>query len=352
MAQDTEDTILSNIPDFNDNDNDTSDSNDTTAQEASDTSEDTDTGTTGSVGATGSEGRTTDTPAQPTVAAPVTRRDGLVETPNPNNPSARDLVDPTTGQVVARGGIERRIFEGAQRMQRDNVSLQARVTAAEGAANNANEVVKLGSTLNLSASDQHASFNLMSQFLKDPVRMLEQLVIEVKSKGYDIPFLATGITPGMDTAAIQRMVDSRMAPITNANRQQQENVQIQENAKKTLDVFLDTNPEGQHNLTTLAEMMTAQPGLTIDNAYLRLMKWCHSNGLDYSQPLKPQLEARQPTNTTVQTPTSPRQQIAPLPNGRTPNQAAPINQAASFNENSSWADIIRQSMRETGMSNR
>jgi hypothetical protein len=352
MADETEDKILSNIPDFaDDGGSDDTETQDTTAQ-------DTTADTTDAVVETGSEGGGTNTPAQPTATEQpaVTRRDGLIETPNPNNPSARDLVDPSTGQVVARGGIERRIFEGAQRVHRDNQTLQARVTAAESNANNANEIVKLGTTLNLSASDQQASLNLMSQFLKDPVRMLEQLVIEVKSKGYEIPFLTQGISAGMDTAAMQRMLDQKMAPITEARRQQEQVAEHQAGAKRTLDTFLDSHPEGGHNLETLAEMMNAQPGLSIDNAYMKLIKYCASNGLDYSQPLKPQVEAKlrgtnqQPATQLAQTPEMPRQPIAPLPNGRQNQGAAPINTAASFNENSSWADIIRQSMRETGMS--
>jgi hypothetical protein len=349
----TEDDILSSIPDLDDNTQDTS--NDTTTETTDTTQETSDTGAQSNVtvDTTNSEGSGANTPAQPALGAtPTIRRDGLAEVPNPNNPGARDLVDPSTGQVVARGGIERRIFEHSQRTQRDNQALQARVTAAEAQVSQGTEINRLGTSLALSPQDQQASFNLMSQFLKNPVQMLEQLVIEVKSKGYDIPFLTTGITPGMDTAAIQRMVDQRMAPITDANKQQQQAAEVQVQAKRTLDNFLDTNPEGQHNLTVLAEMMTAQPGMTIDNAFVRMIKWCASNGYDYSQPLKPQIEAKraqQPANTTAQT-TLPRQPVAPLPNGRPTSNAAPVNKAATFDENSSWSDIIRQSMRETGMS--
>lgn len=349
---DVETSILSSIPDF---DSDTGTEDNGTATETTTTENTADLPATTVVEA-GSEGGRTNTPTQPTTTEQpaVTRRDGLIEVPSASNPSARDLVDPATGQVVARGGIERRIFEGAQRVNRENQQLTTRLQAAENNAAQHNDIVKLGTTLQLSHQDQQASLNLMSQFLKDPVAMLEKLVIEVKSKGYNIPFLSTGITPGMDTAAIQRMVDARMAPIT---QQQQATVQQQENqvqAKKTLDTFLDVNPEGQHNLTVLAEMMTAQPGLTIDNAFVRMMKWCHSNGLDYTKPLKLQVEARrsaqQPAAIVAPIPAQPSVPVVPLPNGRQSQGAAPINGAAKFDENSSWSDILRHSMRETGFS--
>lgn len=344
VIDDTEKSIISSIPDFEDNDTDTSDGTTTPATETA-TDNTAVTAPNNGVAEADSGGSKPDALTQP---APVIRKDGFVEKPNPEHPNTRDLVDPATGQVVARGGVERRIFESAQRLHRENSSLTTRLQQAEAQNNSATEIVKLGTTLGLSAPDQQASFNLMSQFLKDPVRMLEQLVIEVKSKGYEIPFLATGITPGMDTAAVQRMIDSRMSPITNATKQQEQQTQIQAQAKEKLDVFLDENPEGTHNLGVLAEMMTAQPGMTIENAYTRLVKWCVSNGYDYTQPLKPQIAAKQqPATNTAQTPELPRNSV-PLPNGRQANGAAQIEQVASFDENSSWADIIRHSMRATG----
>lgn len=349
MSDTTEHDILSNIPDLDDNTPDTSnDTADTTTQE---TEGATTTDTATSVEGTGSEGSTSNTPTQP---AAIVRKDGLLEKPSASNPGARDLVDPNTGLVVARGGIERRIFEGAQKVHRENTQLQQRVTQAEANANHANEVVRLGTSLNLQPADQSAALNIMARFLKDPVKTLEEMVVEVKSKGYEIPFLATGVTPGMDTAAVQRMLDQRMAPITQQRQQQEQVAQHQANAKVVLDTFLDQNPEGTHNLTVLAEMMTASPGLTIQDAYVKMIKWAASNGLDYSQPLKQQIEQRrqQPPANTVQTPTAtqPRSPTAPLPNARPVNGAVPVEQAATFNENSSWADIIRQSMKESGMS--
>lgn len=343
----TESDILNNIPDLDDNTPDIS--NDTQADTTT-VADTTTTDTTTAVDGTGGERSTPNAPTEPTA---IVRKDGLLEKPSASNPGARDLVDPNTGLVVARGGIERRIFEGAQKVHRENAQLQQRVTAAEANANNANEFVKLGTTLGLSSQDQAASLNIMARFLKDPVKTLEEMVVEVKSKGYEIPFLATGITPGMDTAAVQRMLDQRMAPITQQRQQEQQAEQGRANAKVVLDTFLDANPEGTHNLTVLAEMMTASPGLTIQDAYVKMIKWAASNGLDYSQPLKQQLESRvqqQPPANTVQTPTQPRSPAAPLPNARPVNGAVPVDQAATFNEHSSWSDIIRQSMKESGMS--
>jgi hypothetical protein len=144
-----------------------------------------------------------------------------------------------------------------------------------------------------------------------------------------------------------------MAPLTQQQTQQQETARAQAQAKETLDKFLDDNPEGQHNLSVLAEMMTSEPGLTLQNAHVKLIKWCAQNGYDFTVPIAPQIAARQqqpqqPTNTVQNN--QPRVPIAPLPNGRTTNNAAPIDRAATFDENSSWSDIIKHAARESGFS--
>lgn len=360
---DTTQDILNNIPDLDDNTPDTS--TDDTSQDTS-TSQGSDDDTaapfsadnkTAPVVAPDSGSSTPNAPTQPTapvtgtVAGDIQRRDGLVERANKNNPATRDIVDPKTGQVIAHGGAERRYFETAQKLHRDNNSLAQRVQVAEANANHANEIVQLGTRLQLQASDQTAALNLMSQFLKDPVKMLEALVVEVKSKGYEIPFLATGITPGMDTMAVGRMIDQRMAPLTQQQTQQAQAEKVQTEARATLQGFLDDNPEGEHNLGVLAEMMTSSPGLTIQNAHVKLIKWCAQNGYDFTLPLQPQITARQQPTTPQPTATvqnQPRTPTMPLPNGRTTNSAVPVNSAAKFDENSSWSDIIQQAARESG----
>lgn len=365
MSDTTEGRILSSIPDLDDNTPDVAD--DTSSQQDTTTSQADDGDDTAApfatdksaapVAAVDSGSRTPDVSAQPAApvvgpqAGDVQRRDGFVERANKDNPATRDIVDPKTGQVVARGGVERRYFETAQKLHRDNNQLTQRLQAAENNANHANEIIKLGSTLQLQQSDQTAALTLMSQFLKDPVKMLEALVVEVKSKGYEIPFLATGITPGMDTQAVGRMIDQRMAPLTQQQTQQQELEQRQISAKTTLDKFLDENPEGEHNLGVLAEMMTSEPGLTIQNAHVKLIKFCAQNGYDFTQPIRTQIEARKtipPTNMVQNN--QPRTPTAPLPNGRQSNGVVPVESAVKFDENSSWADILRHSMKESGFS--
>jgi len=338
---DTESSILGNIPDL--------ETDNAPASEGTGPSQ------TGGTEGSSNDGRTS---AQPTQGGQpssgtqqpfVRRHDGLVEQPNADNPRTRDLVDPISGRIVAQGGIERRVYEEGQRHARENNALRQQVQGLQNAVRASNETIQTAARLNVSPQDQVIAIQVMADFMRDPVRTLEGLVAEVKSKGYNIPFLQQGVTPGMDMDAIGRLIDNRLAPITRASQQEAQLQQFRQQAQRDLDTFTTENPESHANLDVLAEMLQAQPNLPLNSAYTKMIRWAHENGLDWTQPLKPQIAALRQQQTTPQ----PQSQPRPLPGRRSASSsgAQRANGAASggqFNENASWADIIRSAMAEHG----
>lgn len=351
----TEDSILNTIPDFQGSDDggsthvDTGDSGEAQTS-ASPTQGGGGTQTSAQPTQQGGAGGTGQQPPQQIAR----RHDGLVEQPNPENPNTRDLVDPISGKVVAKGGIERRVFEEGQRHARENAQLKSQLGSASQQLANINQVTQEAVRLNVAPADQIAAIRVMADFMRDPVKTLQYLVEEVKSKGYPIPFLEQGVTPGMDLNAIQRMIDSKMAPITQQQQAAQQAQQHRANAERDLNQFLGDNQEAQSNLDVLAEMLNAQPGLPLQTAYTKMIRWAHENGLDWTQPLKPQIAALQQPTPQQPTQQQPAQQPQrPLPGRRSAsaNGTTPVGNGAvqQYNENASWADIIRQSMQEHGV---
>lgn len=346
----TEESILGSIPDLDDSSGvDHGSSEDSGAAQTSAAPTGGEGGTTSAQPTGGSEqGGTTQQPTQQ-----VRRRhDGLVEVPNADNPNTRDLVDPISGRTVARGGIERKIFEDGQRASRENNQLKQQLQNATRQLSAVNEVTQEAVRLNVSPQDQLAAVRVMADFMRDPVRTLETLVAEVKSKGYPIPFLETGVTPGMDMAAMQRMIDSKLQPLTQQQTQARQHEAERSRAQTDLNNFLEDNQEANANLDVLAEMLNSEPGLPLQSAYTKMIRWAHQNGLDWTQPLKQQIAQRQqpiPQQTTQQ----PRDAQRPLPGPRSANAngAAPVGNGTvqQYNENASWAEIIRESMREHGV---
>jgi hypothetical protein len=286
--------------------------------------------------------------AGPQQQAPVQRRhDGLLEVPNQQHPNTRDLVDPVTGRVVAQGGIERRVYEEGQRHARENAQLKQQLQAFQQHVQGTDGVIREAQQLGIGPEQHSVALRVMADFQKDPVRTLEYLVNEVRAKGYNIPFLQQGTTPGMDMEAFSRMIDAKLQPFTSQQQLQQRHAQAQAAAKQQLDQFIAENPAVNSNLDVIGEMFAAQPNLSLDRAWSLLIQWAATNGLDWRQPLKAQIAARQQQPTQQQSPA----QTRPLPGSRSAgNGAIPRADAnGQYSENSSWSDIIRGAMHESGM---
>jgi len=347
----TEDSILSTIPDFKDDSSDTA-----TDQQSTDTTQ---------TSGTGQDGATTS--AQPTQADSTgsgtdpakqqqafrRRHDGLIEQPNADNPRVRDLVDPVTGRTVAKGGVERHVYEEGQRHFRENNTLKQQVNQLQGFVQQVNEVTREAARLNVKPEDQMVAMRVMSDFMRDPVRTLEYLVAEVKAKGYPIPFLEQGISPGMDMTAIARMIDTKMQPFTQQHQQTVQQAQQRRQAEQELNAFLEDNQEAHSNLDVLTEMLQAQPDLSLSSAYTKMIRWSHENGLDWTQPLKTQIAALNQQHSQQPTHQQPTQQdTRPMPGrGAVRGNATQLNGSAGqqFNESASWGDIIGSAMRESGV---
>jgi hypothetical protein len=353
----TEDSILSTIPDFQGSDDGGTQGGQTGDSGQGQSSAQPTQGGTGGQSTSAQPGQQAGTGGtdQRTPQQPVRRRhDGLVEVPNADNPNTRDLVDPISGRTVARGGIERKIFEDGQRAARENNQLKTELGNAKRMLSQVNETVQEAVRLNVAPQDQVIAIRVMADFMRDPVKTLQYLAEEVKAKGYQIPFLEQGISPGMDLAAISRMIDGKLQPITQQHQMTIQQQQMRQRAEADLNNFLEENQEANANIDVLAEMLQAQPNLSLSSAYTKMIRWAHENGLDWTQNLKQQIAAlqqrsQQPTN-QQNTQQDPRR---PLPGNRGVSQrgAAPINGSgnAQYNENASWADIIRASMQENGV---
>jgi hypothetical protein len=342
MSESLETRILNNIPGLNDDEDVQTEQTTQQGQEANETTTD------GTVDNTSSPTNTQ------TESVKIRKHDGLVEKPNAENPNTRDLVDPVSGRIVARGGIERRVFEEGQRYRRENDSLKQTIQQAQSRFQGMDQVNRTAMELNVSPESAVAAMRVMADFIKDPVKTLEYLVAEVKSKGYQIPFLEQGVTQGMDMQAIQRMIDNKLSPLT--QRQQQEEQQLQrqysqqEAVKRELDTFLNEVPEADANLDVLAEMITAQPSLTLHGAYVRMVEWAMRQGIDHNQPLKPQILALQ--QSTQQQPVNQQpnnQNQPPLPGPRRLNTSNQRNAGEGMHsENTDWSFIVQKAMRENG----
>lgn len=277
------------------------------------------------------------------------RRDGLLDRPDPTKPKERQLVDPVSGRVVANGGVERRLFDESQRVIRENTTLKQQIQQLQQQTNGLSDVARVGSELRMSVEEQTFALRAFETFKKDPVRFLTELTAEVKAKGYQIPFLEQGISPGIDTDAIGRMIEQKLHPFIQERQQRLDAERQTAEHRRTIDNFLSTHPDAEANLGVIAQMLERRPELTLQDAYVNLVVWCAEHGLDVTQPIQPQIDAQRRESGGVQN-DQPSSNRRPLPNARGGGGGNPqaLNGRKTYDEHSSWRDIIGDAMEETG----
>jgi len=251
----------------------------------------------------------------------------------------QDLVD-REGNVIARGGKERRFYETAQkeRQRADTLTneintLRTKVEAFEGSAN-------LHNQYSLSPEELTTGAQLISAFKDNPVDTIKYLLTEAQSAGHNIE----GVGQGTDVAALSRMLDDKLSPLTTERQQTLEHQQRQEQATQVYDQFMSSYPDSAVHQDTLAQLLERDTTLSPEAAYFKLKSFYLEKGLDWNTPLdvhEQNIQAQVQTKENTQ---------SSLPSGSTP--ADNVTDAAQIaSVDTDMEDIIKDSMREAGIMN-
>jgi hypothetical protein len=263
-----------------------------------------------------------------------TKQQGKEEKPEaPLRPG--DLRTPEGG--IVRAGAERRFYETAQlaKRQLETVNaahevtkqqvqqLQSQVQAFQTAAT---------ATGALPPEQAIAATRLYSDLARDPLGTVTKLLAELKSKGHTID----GIGSAVDTQAIQLMIkQNQPQPVVN----QQDNAE--QEAAKEVGIFFSTFPDAVMHDEILGEIITTHPNLSLQDAYFHLRNSVIQRGLDWSKPIKPQLQPQQQQQTNTQ-----QQQQKPMVNGRAPADIVEDKITLTPQAGETFDDIIRAAMQD------
>jgi hypothetical protein len=251
----------------------------------------------------------------------------------------QDLVD-RDGNVIARGGKERRFYETAQKerqradtLTNENNTLQTKVDAFESSGN-------LHNQYSLTPEELTTGAQLISAFKDNPVDTIKYLLTEAQSAGHNIE----GVGQGTDVAALGKMLDDKLSPLTTERQQTLEHQQRQEQATQIYDQFMSSYPDSAVHQDTLAQLLERDKTLSPEAAYFKLKSFYLEKGLDWNTPLdvhehniQTQVQAKENTQSS-------------LPSGSTPaDNVTDASQIASVDTD--MEDIIKDSMREAGIMN-
>lgn len=203
-----------------------------------------------------------------------------------NNP--QDLVD-ENGNVIAKAGAERRFYEENVKLKRDKEIFNTKVlpTLKENYNNMLAKVQAYDETFkalradDLTTDDIQTGLELVRQWKKSPAETLKFLLTQAKSYGINVE----GINNGVDTAAINQMLDQKLQPFMQEREQKEQERLIQQKAKRTYDDFMTKYPDAINHTDELAYLYRRNPNMSLDAIYYQLRNHYAENGYDFNTPL-------------------------------------------------------------------
>jgi hypothetical protein len=257
-----------------------------------------------------------------------------------------DLVN-AAGEVVATAGAERRVYERSNKIQQENIETTRRMADMQKQFDDNNSFANQPKNLGLTNDESLIGMQLMQQLKSDPVAAARQILQTAVSKGYnvqDIIGTAHGANSAVDMGAIEQMIASKLAPITQREeqfQQQQDQQQSNENAKRQ---FISKHEFSDIHLDPITNLLQNNPNMSPEQAYYEVKTYALSNGYDFTQPLGEQVLARNAGGNNQQT----NQPNRGMPNGNSSSNV--VTQApAQANGDDDWDAIVRNSMAESGM---
>jgi hypothetical protein len=253
------------------------------------------------------------------------------------------------GEII-KGGKERRFYENWQRSQQNFQSLERQHHELRAKVEAFEKVNTIGTQYNLSPDEVTTAGQLLAAWKADPVETAKYMLTQLRAMGHSIE----GIGGGVDTAAIKQLVSEAVKPFIQDRELTNREAQLRADADRTYNSFINQYPDSITHDESIALLLTKDPNLSLETAYLMLKNYYLENGLDWNTPLS-EYKKRNESGATGQTQqTQQRQQpvaqprTSPgLPVGRQ-SQVNVTDQSPVSSADDDWNNIIRDSLRESG----
>lgn len=259
------------------------------------------------------------------------------------------------GNLLARAGSERRMFERLtttrEALQHKDAyiqTLEQRVKSFESAPAKKSAVDQAIEQLQFKEPEVLNSLRFTNLWKSNPLNAVAHVLAEARKLGYNDQQINAAIqsyNPATDPAMIQSMVQDAVRPVVerlDANNQPKPSQD--DDLRSEITMVFAKYPGTHVHQADLAVMLRNNPSLSLEAAARGLMAYAEKHGLDYSQPLRPQIEARnQPSQ-------QPRNNEPPMP-GRGPTEVTgslrSSNSSPFAEPDVSYKDIVSDVLRST-----
>ena len=265
-----------------------------------------------------------------------TDQQATVPTTGPN-----DLVGPD-GQVIAKAGAERRLYERGSKLPRDLETATSELTAAQSTIASLEAAGGLGTQYSLTADELSGAAQLMAAIKQDPVQAINYLLTQAQAAGHNVGENGSG---GIDAKALADMIDQKLQPLIGEQQVRVDTQQRSAEAEKAYNSFLTQFPDAHAHGDDIAALMESDKDLTAEAAFWKLRSFYHEKGLDWTKnlaTLQRELGRQQAAGSTTQ---------STLPSGNTTaeNLTDTDDVVLTGGANDSYDDIIRESMKDAGV---
>jgi hypothetical protein len=256
---------------------------------------------------------------------------------------AGNIIDPRTKQVIAKAGQERRLYERSQRLGTILEDAQKRLAKYEAEEQTTTTLMGSIRQHGLVMDDVAEAINIAIQYKQNPVLAAKTVLERVLALGHNVTdILGADAGNAIEMRGVSRMIDERLAPIIQPLQEQRASSERTQKAEVAFQQWVNDNEYADVHLEAIDSLIGQNPDLTPQKAYNALLTFAVKHGLDFSQPLGPQLAARQGAQTTSQ---QERRVQKPFPvNASGGSNPRPLTDKDYANSDDSWADIVRSGM--------
>lgn len=267
-----------------------------------------------------------------------------------------NVIDKTTGGIIAAAGSERKAFERMVPIINAHATEADKYKGMYEAAIKGNTVA---TALGLSPEEYSVGARIMAQWKTDPKKALGFLLKEAQNNGVDVSDLGIAGGGGLSRQDLQStledIVKKHLEPfsfITTERQEQQIQREAMNEAQGVVEEFYTHAPDARVHEDSLAKIMVAKPGTSLNEAYLILKNHALENKLDWTKDLVPQIQAlvtKQPNGQSPNGQPANGQRSLPNMNGRANSTAIVPRKNGAMSGDTSSKNIVLEAMRAAGI---
>jgi hypothetical protein len=266
-------------------------------------------------------------------------KDDQLFTDKPRKGPRGELLD-RNGQVVAATRREKQLAYNLNRAQYAANQASRQMRAMQQHIQQFQAIDAVMKQHNLSPQMAREALQLRAMAEQNPILAIRDIIARVLATGATMEdILGNDAVPQINARVITNELDRRLGPVEQAARQRQQQERIAETAQVQMEQFVQSHPHAETHGVEISNLVSSH-GLTPERAYFELRSWVERRGMDFTSPLRPQIEAamQRQQGRGGRRQSTPGDMRGVAPNGGIAQQTNGSSRG-DFRSNTPWRDI-------------